>query len=197
MNKNKIIRGTHNSMSYLPVKNPLMQLPNLLFARCQKKNIFQQYQSGCKVFDIRIWWNKKTNYWEYRHGVIKYKPTVKLHELITILNAFAKESNDIYVRLLLEYYEDENDISRFIAKCEELEKDYPNINFICGRCKKGWKQLYKFKNDIDDSFNNQFVSSMTKDARWYEKFMPFAYAKRMNKVNITKMKPILNLFDFM
>ena len=37
---------------------------------------------------------------------------------------------------------------------------------------------------------------MAKDARWYEKFIPRLYAKRMNKKNMKNLKEGINLFDF-
>lgn len=37
---------------------------------------------------------------------------------------------------------------------------------------------------------------MAEDARWYEKFMPRAYAKRMNKKNLEDIKEGINIFDF-
>lgn len=103
----------------------------------------------------------------------------------------------MYVRLILEKYESDEECDCFVRSCKSLERlEYPNIKLFGGNRKGDWKKLYTFKGNIPDALNNQFVSSMMPDARWYEKICPYLYAKRMNKVNKGKMKEIINLFDF-
>lgn len=54
-----------------------------------------------------------------------------------------------------------------------------------------------FAHGLYDCDDNQWISSMMEDARWYEKFLPFAYARRGNKRNEGNVKPKFNLFDFL
>ena len=48
----QIVYGSHNTMTYLPIKNWWL-FPGLLTARCQNNNIGEQFKNGARVFD----WN--------------------------------------------------------------------------------------------------------------------------------------------
>ena len=85
---------------------------------------------------------------------------------------------------------------RMIQAVKHLENEYKRlgVTFLGGYRKSDWKQLYDFgTNDIPI---HQWVGSMADDARWYERFMPRLYAKRMNKHNLKNAKTGINLYDF-
>ena len=197
--KSKIILGTHNSMSYLPCKLWVLSFFNMLFARCQNKDIIEQYDEGARVFDIRVY-RDSNNDWGFAHGLIKYRSLQSIYSLIYLLqhhNDFCGNGDKLYIRLILERYKSEEECEWFKSLCKNLELEFPGINFIGGNRKKDWKKLYTFKTDIPDSEVNQLVSSMAEDARWYEKFMPWAYALRMNKKNKENYKEnCINIIDF-
>ena len=68
----QIVYGSHNTMTYLPIKNWWL-FPGLLTARCQNNNIGEQFKNGARVFDLRPYFNDKTKRWEFAHGLIKFK----------------------------------------------------------------------------------------------------------------------------
>lgn len=171
----------------------------MLFAQCQNKVIIEQYDEGARVFDIRVY-RDSNNDWGFAHGLIKYRSLQSIFSLINVLqhhNDFCGNGEQLYIRLILERYKSEEECEWFKSLCKNLELEFPGINFIGGNRKKDWKKLYTFKTDIPDSEVNQLVSSMAEDARWYEKFMPWAYALRMNKKNKENYKEnCINIIDF-
>ena len=192
----QIVYGSHNTMTYLPIKNWWL-FPGLLIARCQNNNIGEQFKKGARIFDLRIYFNTKSKQWEFAHGLINFKPCVGIQKVIRTIRNFTEYTNhDIYVRLILEKWNSESECRQFAKMCKTFEICYPKLKFIGGNRKGDWKKLYTFKTDVPDNLNNQWVSSMAEDARWYEKAFPFLYALRMNKKNRLKMKEKLNLFDF-
>lgn len=192
----QIVYGSHNTMTYLPIKNWWL-FPGLLIARCQNHNIVEQFKNGARVFDLRIYFDTKSMQWEFAHGLINFKSRVDIYKVIRNIRNFTEYTNrDIYVRLILEKWSSESECRQFAKMCKTFEICYPKLKFIGGNRKGDWKKLYTFKTDVPDNLNNQWVSSMAEDARWYEKVFPFLYALRMNKKNRFRMKEKLNLFDF-
>ena len=192
----QIVYGSHNTMTYLPIKNWWM-FPGLFIARCQNHNIEEQFKKGARVFDLRIYFNTKSKQWEFAHGLINFKSRDDIYKVVyNIYNLTEYTARDIYVRLILEKWSSESECRQFAKMCKTFEIYYPELKFIGGNRKGDWKKLYTFKTDIPDNLNNQWVSSMAEDARWYEKVFPFLYALRMNKKNRLRMKEKLNLFDF-
>lgn len=196
MKENEIIRGTHNSMSYLPVKNWWM-FPFIPVARCQGKDYREQFREGARVFDLRVCYNDKDGLWGFAHGMMRFK-SPWVGNVINGLYTLAKQSGEtVYVRLILERCENGLHASNFTMLCQRMEKMYgSHIRFVGGNRKSDWKKLYVFENDISDTLNNQWVGSMAEDASWIERLIPYLYARRHNKKNRERLKPILNLFDF-
>lgn len=192
----QIVYGSHNTMTYLPIKNWWL-FPGLLIARCQNHSIEEQFKKGARVFDLRIYFNTKSMQWEFAHGLINFKSQDDIRKVVQRIYKFTAITNsDIYVRLILEKWDSEAECEQFAKMCETFEIRYQELKFIGGNRKGNWKKLYTFQTDVPDSLNNQWVSSMAEDARWYEKVFPFLYALRMNKKNRLRMKEKLNLFDF-
>lgn len=194
----QIVYGSHNTMTYLPIKNWWL-FPGLLIARCQNNNIGEQFKKGARVFDLRPYFNDKTKRWEFAHGLIKFKSKSNkfLPEVVKEISEFTDfTDDDVYVRIILEKWNSESECRQFAKMCKTFEISYPELKFIGGNRKGDWKKLYTFKTDVPDNLNNQWVSSMAEDARWYEKAFPFLYALRMNKKNRLRMKEKLNLVDF-
>lgn len=193
--KLKII-GTHNSMTFLrPAKwYGWFMIP---FARCQNKDIEQQWEAGARVFDLRVKFDRY-GYSHFAHGLYDCSPSFTLYHALTLIEQLHLcHKEEVYVRLILEDTKNENYQAEYFRKaCKRIEKEFEHIHFFGGNRKGNWTKLYVFKEDVPDSLNNQWVSSMADDARWYEKFLPFAYALRCNKRNKAKVKPKFNLFDF-
>lgn len=193
------IIGTHNSMTYLRPAHwyGWFMIP---FARCQRKTIVQQWEAGARVFDLRVKFDRYGHSY-FAHGLYDCSAHFSLADAVILigqLHLYSKE--EVYVRLILEDTKAENyQAEYFRIICELMEEEYKqhkHIHFFGGNRKGDWKKLYVFKGDVPDSLNNQWVSSMMDDARWYERFLPFAYAWRCNKRNKENVKQKFNLFDF-
>lgn len=189
------IIGTHNSMTYLPPEHwyGWFMTP---FARCQRKTIEEQWYDGARCFDLRIRFTKQGEPY-FAHGLYECTHEVKPIDVLVQLDRLILRYNQpAFVRLILEDPDKQNhNVFYFKQFCQEWSKN-KLIRLFGGNRKGDWKKLYTFKDDVPDSLNNQWVSSMAEDARWYEKFLPFAYAWRCNKRNKENVKPKFNLFDF-
>ena len=199
LNMENVLIGSHNTMTYLPIEckwylKPFMWVGNKLFAQCQNHNIYYQiFSRQVRVFDLRVYLGPD-NQWNFAHGLAKYQTDYNLDRILRILSLY---NFPIYVRILLEKYKNEEECDEFAKMCENIEQTYPNITFFGGNRKGDWKKLYQFKDkSFTDDNNNQWVSSMAPDARWYEKVCPRLYAMRKNKSNKQKAKELTNLYDF-
>lgn len=97
VNKKKMIKGSHNTMSYLKPKCWFLR-PFAIFAKCQDKNIYEQIQSNVRYFDFRLKLNKH-NEFVFQHGLIEYKSPYTIYEILLMLNELGKT---IYVRIWYE-----------------------------------------------------------------------------------------------
>ena len=184
---NEVIIGTHNSMSFLKPKHWWMRPINWLFAQCQN-NETAVFNGGC--MDIRIYWDNDD--WRFAHGLVSYEFNSEFCSIYATIDKFVK-SGVRYFRITLERDGCEY---KFVNLCILLKYRYidKNVTFLGGYRKSNWKQLYDFgTNDIPI---HQWVGSMADDARWYERFIPRLYAKRMNKHNLRNAKTGINLYDF-
>ena len=179
----KII-GSHNTMSFLKPKHWYLKPINWMFAKCQNR-----FNAGLGCIDFRVYWNSKKESWEFAHGLISYYTEYNISEIIESLI----QGGTKYIRIILERDGGEKN---FIKLCSTLEKVYSKIIFLGGYRKSDWKHLYNFGND--NLPIHQWVGSMAKDARWYEKLIPRLYASRMNRKNMEEnLKGGINLFDFL
>ena len=63
------MKGSHNTMTYQTPTNLLGFLLKWT-ARCQSKNLKEQYKSGVRYFDIRLYVSK--NHVKFAHGLVNY-----------------------------------------------------------------------------------------------------------------------------
>ena len=142
-----MVLGSHNSWSYLPPRRWWMK-PIAFTARCQRVSIREQYERyGVRCFDLRVRFN------EYgqgivAHGIVEYCFTAsKIYEDLAWLNGLG----DCQVRVIHEirsfrqYTERRLDLFRHF--CAQIESDYPNVRFWCGRELFGWGRDYQFDGD--------------------------------------------------
>lgn len=186
-----IVIGTHNSMSYLPVKQWYLKPFNFI-AKCQNKSILNQIDEF-NYIDIRVC--LINNVLHFAHGVITYKCDAL--KMLNIILRSIDSRKQFYVRIILEKVIKNKDVefNWFHALCNTLKNNYPYITFFGGNYKKDWTQIYNFRT-INEVFVTQYISSMQNDVRWYEKICPYFYAKRKNVDNQFNLKVGINLFDF-
>ena len=131
----------------------------------------------------------------FAHGIVKLKGDVykTINEIDSLIGKriVAFNNHAVYVRIVCEdKTKDESIAENFNRLCLELLKTDYIVPFE-GRRKGDWKLLYDFK---CKPRLTQHVGSMAPDARWYEKFMPKKYAKRMNEQN--QPQEDISLYDF-
>ena len=197
-----MIIGLHNTFSGLEPKHWWLKPFNFI-AKCQNSNILETYESLLKdnfdiCVDLRIYFEKNVPFKVgIAHGSMSYKGDQEfiydtLYKLSSLCVTYDKE---LYVRVILEKGDE---FPLFDFFCIKLEEDFPNIIFYGGVHKPTWKPIHDFKNKLElDTV--QYVGSMAKDARWYEKFIPYLYAKRKNLDNMMNIidESKIYLFDFL
>lgn len=189
-----MILASHNSWSFKRPKKWYL-CPFWFTAKCQSKDIAEQWIRGVRMFDLRLHFDSWGNL-QVRHGIMEFNvPYNHLMNDLSFLNGKASEE-DVYVRVILE----QNHISKynqthqewnFIKMCQSLEEYFPNIKFIEGVRKFDWQVVYQFKNKVPTMLNK--YSSTTplfgEGWHWYSKlddWWPWLYAHLHNDHNYGK-----------
>lgn len=175
--------GTHNSLTYLPVKHWWMKPFNFI-AKCQNKDILRQLSNGVQIFDFRCRPSRKNPLaFVFAHGSMVYQLSVL--EFFEILDALNRNTGTIYVRIMYEsafldkYRDTAEQENSFYVLCGIVQNMYKNITFFGGRRKYDWKLLYDFKTE-EPEFRDAYSSVECKWLSWW----PWLYAKYINhKIN--------------
>lgn len=187
------IIGTHNSMTYLRPAHwyGWFMIP---FARCQRKTIEEQWNAGARCFDLRIRFTKKGEPY-FAHGLYECTHKVNPFDVLKQLRKLMfRDNRTAFVRLILEDPDRQNyNVVYFKTLCDVYRQCYKEIHFFGGNRKGDWAQIVEFDYKLNLT---QYVGSMMKDARWYEKAMPFAYAWRCNKKNKQNPQGDIAIYDF-
>lgn len=179
--------ASHNSWTFGSLHN--WWLPKFM-AKCQNKNIQQQYDAGVRLFDLRLKFYKGK--FVVAHGIYKYK--VDWEEDLKWLN---QKPEQCYVRVLLEYNKLPRCISAisnyFFATCHHLEFTYRNIRFFGGNLKCDSYPLYDFNFTSPPligaySSATSLFRSKNKLLAKIDDLWPWLYAKCYNTKNKTMYK---------
>lgn len=191
--------GTHDSFTYLKPRSfwGWFALP---FYRTQSKTLDEQLNEGWLCVDMRVTFDREGQV-VFAHGIVKLKSDSKLvrESLKRISDQQKKNKNDLmnkmYVRVILEDTKvDEQNERMFKTFCDYIVDTYPNLIFFGGNRRCDWKQVYSFKNNPTLA---QMCGSMAPDARWYEKLIPWFYARRKNEDNLDlEYSEDVVIFDF-
>ncbi len=170
--------GSHNSLTYLPCRKWWMYLINWA-AKCQSKNLYEQYHSGVRYFDIRVRFDKKGKP-VIAHGLVEYKGVAENY--ICILNEIAKHYKDkVYVRFVLEFNREPKDrISQeaFLSKfVQNLMKEYSYLIYDYIMYKWDEKVIVRYSIKIIYLFHRYSSTLGWKRFLW----IPYWYAKLHNK----------------
>lgn len=147
--------GTHQSLTYA---TPLhwYHKPFHFVAKCQNKTYKEQYESGVRLFDIRI--KPYKNSFVVAHGSMIFD--IDLYEVLEYFNT----KNDCIVQLSLEYNKKPKNskqiVQDFIEKVKFLITEFPNIKFYGFRTKWDWTKVYYYQNEPNIKVL-QLVSSTT------------------------------------
>lgn len=88
------------------------------FAKTQSKTIKEQYESGCRMFDLRV--RKKFGEWRCAHGVWVSKRTAS--DILSEINSFPEQC---YVALT--YEGDDSEVYEFSEYFKQCEMQFKNI----------------------------------------------------------------------
>lgn len=171
------IIASHDTMSYEKPKAWYLK-PFHFVAKCQSLSIFDQYeQYGIRLFDLRIRWNKKDNKWVFSHGCMVFD-TPDVEDILSWLN----DRGSCMVRLVLEYNSPTKNIDeisdRFCTFCDEVIKNFPNIQFFEFRRKYDWKKLYTY---LDEPNPDLFQATSSMTGKIIDDWWPWLYAWLFNK----------------
>lgn len=172
-----MILGSHNSLSYLPVKKWWMK-PIAFTAKCQRKTIKEQYELGVRCFDLRVRFNKY-GLGIIAHGIVEYGFTAsQVYEDLAWLN----EQGGCYVRVIHEVRSARQYKHRrkelFQHFCQLIEDEYDNIHFWCGRNLFSWERDYHF-DYYDPSCCEKYASVCP--PKILDDWWPWLYARLHNK----------------
>lgn len=192
-----MVLGSHNSFSYITPYKWWMR-PFHFMARCQSRDIQEQFYRGARMFDLRLRFND-FNGWMVAHGAMEFCTLDYATEFhLRWLNDKSHPASPVYVRLLLEYNSEPKYAAwlkaHFWEICLNLQKDYPNIHFFGGQAKWNWVQIFNAWKypapTIEDKYSS--TTGTILDDWW-----PWLYAVTHNKRNRKKGtdKDIL-LIDF-
>lgn len=178
--------GTHDSFTYLKPDSfwGWFALP---FYRTQSKTLDEQLNDGWLCIDMRITFDKD-GCSKLAHGIVKLKSDPRfIYESIKRISEQQKRNKEdgvkeMYVRVILEDTKVKKEHEELFRNfCEYIVEAYPNLIFFGGNRRCDWKQVYSFPYNPTLA---QMCGSMAPDARWYEKLIPWFYAKRKNEDNL-------------
>lgn len=180
-----MILASHNSWSYLRPKTWWMRLIRFT-ARCQRKNILDQYRLSVRCFDLRV----RFKNWKpvFAHGIIEYEYTEdEVMKDLFFLNDLSDVEDPVYIRVVNEIRNvndyTERQVTQFRTFCSALEARFPNIRFWGGQnLLKQQTTEYVFK----DSPSCEELYSSVCPPRIIDDWWPWLYARFHNKKNLTK-----------
>lgn len=122
--------GTHNSATGEKGKG-LLSLLATPFAKCQSKTIKEQYDAGCRMFDIRVKW--VDGYFRCAHGL--WTSERYAYGILQELNNLGKCIVLLTYEGSLSSYQEKN----FIESVALMKAAFPNITWREVCVKKGWR----------------------------------------------------------
>lgn len=148
--------ATHNSMTYLPAHNPLVELFSR-FWRCQGRTLQEQIQQGVRVFDIRVAYSRKHGLC-FAHGLATLQDRGEF--LASVIDRL--EKNNCWYRLILERTtkQGRKEIQEFISK-NQLARCFAII------VKKNWRVLWQRNGFTLQVVDNSFVPFVSSKP-WYK-----------------------------
>jgi hypothetical protein len=141
--------ATHNTMTYLPAHNALVELFSSLW-RCQGRTLQEQIQQGVRVFDIRVAYSRKHRLC-FAHGLATLQDRGEF--LASVINRL--ERNNCWYRIVLE--RGNTNILRY--------KQMPHCFAII--VKKNWQVLWQRNGFTPQVVDNSFVPFVS-DKPWYK-----------------------------
>lgn len=182
MSKLKI--ATHDSATG-EASHGLISLLVLPFAKTQSKTIKQQYDAGCRSFDIRVRWDKRRRLYVCAHGLWKSKRSAA--SILNQINEF-KDRCEVCIT-----YEGVcKDVEKFSAKVTSWRLHFDNIIYgsICTKyaTKVSTKVDYIKIQYADKEYSGGIQGFVPLDGRSWHTYLPIPWLwdrlyKRPHKFN--------------
>lgn len=164
-----IIEGSHNSLSYSKPKY-WYQWIFYPWARCQSKNILEQYDSGIRYFDIRVRFDKNNNIvFCHNFTIFDISKNEVLFDLIPI-------SKDSYFRIVLDYRTPPKAIYQILFK--EFVSQLNDLGLMIHSAILLWNGEDVFTNIVDDI---KYESDYASYSNTIFKYLPPIFYKWFNK----------------
>lgn len=142
-----MIPASHNTMTYLrPLGLAMLLAP---FIRCQSDNLQAQFESGCRLFDFRIAFDRAGNPW-FAHGLARFGSPKDVTAALIFLESVSRygynyNNDPIHIRIILEQGGGNASVRGLFRRfCRSILADYPSLRFFGGVAKKGWQPLFTF-----------------------------------------------------
>lgn len=142
--------ATHNTMTYLPAHNALVELFSR-FWRCQGRTLQEQIQQGVRVFDIRVAYSRKHGLC-FAHGLATLQDRGEF--LASVIDRL--ERNNCWYRIVLE---------RGNTNRLQCYRKMPHCFAII--VKKNWRVLWQRNGFTLQVVDNSFVPFVS-DKPWYK-----------------------------
>ncbi|MBR6907991.1 hypothetical protein IKN40_05920, partial [bacterium] len=175
--------GSHNSFTYLPVKQWWMKLFRFV-GRCQRVDYLKQLELGVTFFDLRIRFDENQMP-VICHGAMKFKHSDTF--ISDMMKDIQKNYPGITMRVVLEI-NNKDSYQEFCFRqfCKDIETKYDKINFCGGNNRTDWlceNPLYKFKNPLPNlwgmySSTTSLFTSSSYILKKIDDWIPFFYANR-------------------
>ena len=166
--------GSHNTFSYLPIKNRWISFL-IFFYKCQDKDIIQQINNGAKFFDIRVKFDKKGLLNIVHNKVVFDINEIQFWQLMDDVKNLAKELNTkLYFRVILDIRKEPKDKKHQLEFFKAFIYQFNKIDErIClDHSITYWNWDYKYY------YNNQFniiEDHASVKAKWYEYILGTKY----------------------
>lgn len=163
---NKI--ATHNSASGERPGTVLSWLV-LPFARCQRKNIVEQYKAGCRSFDIRV--RQHHGEWRCAHGLFITRK--RAEELLASLNVFGD------CQVCITYEGGYAKTGAFIDAVHAWKKAFPQITWGAVALKygkvEGGKFSYTTLENAESGYEGGAQGFLPLDGRSWHSLLPIPW----------------------
>lgn len=189
--------ATHNSCTFKVATNKLYELFHCIW-RCQDKSLTEQYRSGVRFFDIRIY--RKKNSWGFCHGKVNLYNGIS--DLFALYQVIRLQYPDAKYRIVLEKYKDNSEIELFKEEIEKYLELFKDRVYQC-IIKPGWIVVWNNNKMNYNIVDNSWVP-FTSDKPWYKQLSwkifstPKKWAKKHNHITQEEMdnESTIYFYDF-
>lgn len=166
--------GSHNTFSYLPIKNRWMSFLKPWY-KCQDKDIIQQINNGAKFFDIRVKFDKKGLLNIVHNKVVFDINEIQFWRLMVDVKNLAKELNTkLYFRVILDIRKEPKDkkhqLKLFKSFIYQFNKFDERICLDHSIIYWNWDYTYYYNNQFNIIEDHASVK-----AKWYEYILGTKY----------------------